>query len=73
MSLKIRHKKSECIGCALCEQEAPDYFSMDEEGLALLANSVEMGVFFHGKGLQCDLPALKRAAEGCPVNIIHVD
>ena len=73
MSLKIRHKKSECIGCALCEQEAPDYFAMDSEGLALLIDSTKMGVFHHGKGLECDRDALNRAAEGCPVNIIHVD
>jgi ferredoxin len=71
--MKIRHKKNECIGCALCEQEAPDYFTMDSEGMALLIDSVEIGVFHHRKGLEYDRPSLTRAAEGCPVNIIHVD
>ena len=71
--MKIRHKKNECIGCALCEQEAPEYFTMDNEGMAILIDSVELGVFHHRKGLEYDRPSLNRAAEGCPVNIIHVD
>ncbi len=71
--MNIRHKKSGCIGCALCEQEAPEYFTMDSEGMAILIDSVEHGVFHHRKGLEYDRPALTRAAEGCPVNIIHVD
>ncbi len=71
--MRIRHKKNECIGCALCEQEAPSYFVMDEEGMATLLDFVQQGVFQQGKGLEVDRPALTRAAEGCPVNIIHVD
>lgn len=71
--MKIRHKKHECIGCALCEQEAPDYFIMDDEGMATLLDFVQIGVFQHGKGLEVDRPSLIRAAEGCPVNIIHLD
>ena len=71
--MKIRHKKNECIGCALCEQEAPEYFTMDNEGMAILIDSVELGVFYHRKGLEYDRPSLTRSAEGCPVNIIHVD
>ena len=69
----IRHKKKECIGCALCEQEAPDYFEMDEDGMANLLESVEQGVFQQSKGLEYDRAMLTRAEEGCPVNIIHVD
>ncbi len=71
--MKVRHKKNECIGCALCEQEAPEYFTMDDEGMAFLIDSTKMGVFHHRKALEYDRPALTRAAEGCPVNIIHVD
>lgn len=71
--MNIRHKKKECIGCALCEQEAPDYFAMDDDGMAILLNSEERGVFHHAKGLEFDREILARAEEGCPVNIIHVD
>jgi len=71
--MNIRHKKNECIGCALCEQEAPEYFTMDDEGMATLIDSVELDAFHHRKGLEFDRPSLDRAAEGCPVNIIHVD
>ncbi len=71
--MKIRHKKDECIGCALCEQEAPEYFTMDDEGMAILIDSVKQGAFHQRKGLEYDRASLTRAAEGCPVNIIHVD
>ena len=69
----IRHKKPECIGCALCEQEAPDYFTMDSEGMAVLIDSEKKGVFHQRKGLEYDRESLSRAEEGCPVNIIHID
>lgn len=71
--MRIRHKKDECIGCVLCEQEAPEYFTMDEEGLAILLDSKKQGVFYQRKGLEYDREALDRASEGCPVSIIHVD
>lgn len=71
--MRIRHKKNECIGCALCEQEAPHYFTMDEEGMATLLDFKQVGVFQQGNALELDRPNLQRAAEGCPVNIIHVD
>jgi len=71
--MKIRHKKNECIGCALCEQEAPEYFTMDDEGMAILIGSIKQGAFYQRKGLEYDRAALTRSAEGCPVNIIHVD
>ncbi|MCF6314170.1 MAG: ferredoxin [Verrucomicrobiales bacterium] len=71
--MRIRHKKHECIGCALCEQEAPSYFVMDEEGMATLLDFQQVGVFQTGEGLEIDRAALKRAADGCPVNIIHID
>ena len=71
--MRIRHKKHECISCALCEQEAPDYFAMDDEGMAVLLESVKQGVFHYRKGLEYDRPSLTRAAEGCPVSIIRVD
>jgi len=41
--------------------------------MAILLNSIELDVFHHDKGLEYDRLLLTRAAEGCPVNIIHVD
>lgn len=71
--VKIRHKKSECIGCKLCADVAPCYFQMDEEGLAQLLHSRQQGVFQTVEGFEEDLEDLLRAEEGCPVDIIHID
>lgn len=46
---------------------------MDDEGMATLLDFKQVGVFQHGDGLELDRSDLQRAAEGCPVNIIHVD
>tara|TARA_B100000959_G_C14798859_1_gene548837 strand:+ start:407 stop:655 length:249 start_codon:yes stop_codon:yes gene_type:complete len=71
--LVIRHKAEECIGCCLCEETAPQYFSINEEGLAVLLNSTIKGAFACGTGLELDRNDLETAAEGCPVDIIRVD
>ena len=52
---------------------APQYFQMDEDGLAQLMNSEQQGVFQIVDGFDEDLEDLKQAEEGCPVDIIHVD
>lgn len=69
----IRHKAIECIGCCLCEETAPHYFQMDENGMAQLLDGTAEGVFFRALGLKVDEDALKEAEEGCPVDIIRVD
>ena len=71
--IRIRHKKSECIGCKLCADVAPQYFVMDEDGLAQLENSHEVGVFHTSEGFDEDREDLLQAEEGCPVDIIHID
>lgn len=71
--VKIRHKKQECIGCKLCADVAPQYFQMDEDGLAQLLNSMEYGVFQAVDGFEEDLEDLLQAEEGCPVGIISIN
>ncbi len=71
--LTIRHKKTECIGCNLCADTAPQYFVMDDDGLAQLLNSTKQGVFQIADGFDEDLEDLKQCAEGCPVDIIHIE
>lgn len=71
--LRIRHKKPECVGCKLCADVAPQYFQMDDEGLAQLLGSKNQGVFQVADGFDEDLEDLQQAEEGCPVNIIHIN
>ena len=46
---------------------------MDEDGLAQLENSHEVGVFHTSEGFDEDREDLLQAEEGCPVDIIHID
>lgn len=71
--LQIRHKQSECIGCALCTEIAPAYWSLIENGEAQLQNITrKVGPFNYAEGFPADRDMLKSAESGCPVNIIQV-
>lgn len=68
---KIIHFKKECIGCGACAAIAPEYFEIDNEGLAQLKNSKQEE---DGKWVLevKDKELAQEAANSCPVNIIHV-
>ncbi len=71
--IKIAHKKPECIGCMLCAEIAPQYWTMDENGEAqLLRVTREDKTFQYGEGFEEDRTILEEAEDGCPVNIIRI-
>ena len=71
--LKIRHKAIECIGCAQCVEIAPDYWELDEDGMARLLNRTGVWREFSlGQGPEVDRRDLVRTGESCPVSIIEV-
>jgi ferredoxin len=71
--IEIAHKKSECIGCALCVEVAPAYWQMDEEGEAQLTQITRRDTQFdYAHGFEDERDALARAASGCPVGIIRI-
>ncbi|MDQ8202495.1 ferredoxin [Pelagicoccus sp. SDUM812003] len=72
--LTIKHKRRDCIGCAFCAEVAPNYWKMDEEGLAQLHQIVDTDDPFEiGQGFEEDREALKEAADHCPVSIIRIE
>ena len=72
--LRISHKKVECIGCDHCTNLAPQYWYLDEDGLAQLIDpTLEKNGFQYGEGFDDDWDILDAAAEGCPVQIIKID
>ena len=72
--LRIRHKRIECIGCMFCHEVAPNYWIMDDEGLAQLINVTgERDEWQLAEGFDDDREALKEAADNCPVQIIKVE
>lgn len=72
--LRIIFKQSECIGCDVCCDVAPNYWFMNEEGLAELHTVLKInGNLQFGEGFEEDREALKEAEENCPVTIIRIE
>ncbi|EDY81025.1 hypothetical protein VDG1235_642 [Verrucomicrobiia bacterium DG1235] len=72
--LLIKHKRQDCIGCALCAEVAPNYWHMDTEGLAQLHQvHREESPYQIAQGFEEDRPALEEAALHCPVSIIRLE
>ncbi len=69
----IIHFKKECISCGACAAIAPDYWEMDEEGLAHLKKSKKNGDHWE---LDIDTEVARvenqEAVEVCPMGIIHL-
>lgn len=70
---KVIHFKKDCISCGACAAIAPDFWEMDEEGVARLKRSKLVEDHFE---LDIDTEiaraANQEAADVCPVNIIHI-
>jgi ferredoxin len=71
--IQISHKRSECIGCDACVEAAPNYWKMDEDGLAsLIKIKSQKGTMVYGEGFNEDKEELTQSAESCPVDIIRI-
>ncbi|MDP3734208.1 MAG: ferredoxin [Nanoarchaeota archaeon] len=69
----IIHFKKKCISCGACVAISPEFWEMDEQGLAELKGSEEKED--HQELLVTDEETRRinqEAADVCPVNIIHV-
>jgi ferredoxin len=58
--VKITIDVSTCVGCGLCEQNCPEVFKIEGDGIA------------HVKVAVCEKHNLKEVAEQCPVSSIKV-
>lgn len=69
----ITHQKDQCISCGACAAITPDFWQMDEEGMAHLKGSKKVGDHWE---LEIDSEEARatnqEAADVCPVNIISV-
>ncbi len=80
---RIEYDRPGCIGAAICEVFDPEDFEMKDDGKADLLDSEESEekTDWYTKEMEFDLEdpkdkerfnKLKQAAEGCPVNVIHI-
>ncbi len=59
----IEQDRDNCIGCGACAAVCPDNWEMADDGLAKpLKTEIS----------EAELECNKEAAEGCPVNVIHI-
>ncbi len=69
----IVHYKDQCISCGACAAIAPEFWTMDEEGLADLKGSTKKEDHFELEINTEEARAINQeAADVCPVNIIHI-
>ena len=71
---KITHEREKCIGCGACASVCPKFFEMADDGKADLIGGKKKGAKFEleVKG-EHEADCAKEAAEGCPVECIHVE
>ncbi len=70
----ITHRRKDCIGCNSCVEHAPAQWEIDEkDGKSTLVGAIQKGEYFVIKASDDEYEANKRAAQDCPVRIIHVE
>lgn len=69
---RITYDRQNCIGAAACEAVCPKFWHVGSDGKADLKGSKKSGDKFVLDIAEEDLKCNKEAAEGCPVNVIHI-
>ena len=60
--MEITIDRAGCVSCALCVDTCPAVYEMGSDGLAQIAN----------QPTDANEDLARRAADGCPVSVIHV-
>lgn len=72
-SIHLSHNRDRCIGCGVCARIAPDRWIMNEkDGKAGMLGGRKRGGTFVTRILPFEVEENRRAAEECPVNVIHL-
>ncbi len=73
--MKVRIDREECTSCALCWDECPDLFEESpDDGYSRVAKAHRSGDDPATGTVPAELEECARsAAEGCPVEVIHLE
>ena len=69
---KVVYERVNCIGAAVCVAVNAKRWVLDADSKANLIGSVQSGDTFEVELGDDEIEEMKQAAEGCPVNIIHI-
>lgn len=70
----IRHRRIDCISCAYCIENAPAYWRMGEDGMAMLVSTERSrGAFTFTTRFPDDAAALEDVEAACPANVITLE
>lgn len=69
---KVEYDREGCIGAGVCAAVDEKNWEMNADGKADLKNCSKEGDIFVCEIDEADLEQMKAAAEGCPVNVIHI-
>ncbi|MBI4176264.1 MAG: ferredoxin [Candidatus Aenigmarchaeota archaeon] len=72
MAYKVEYEREGCIGAGVCVAMCEKHWVMNADGKADLIASTKEGRMDVKEIGQDDLESMKQAAEGCPVNVIHI-
>jgi ferredoxin len=71
---KIIHNKNDCISCGACAAICPDYWELDDEGMARLKGSKQVdGKWILEIKTEEAKSINQEAADVCPVGIIKLE
>ena len=73
--MKVHIDRDECIACGACWEDCPEVFEENEaDGLSQIVEAYQAGGDLGEGEVPDDLgECVRTAAEGCPVEIIHVE
>ncbi len=71
---KIEFDREGCIGAAVCDAVCPKHWKMADDGKVNLIEGKKQGSseIYEKEIDEADFEAMKQAADGCPVKVIHI-
>ncbi len=75
VKFKVEYYRKKCIGAGTCAAVSPDQWEIEPTGKAKMKGGSEFNEatqMFEKIIDEKDLEAFKRAADGCPKNVIHI-